>query len=134
MNVEHSLEGLMLKLQYFGHLMRRANSSLMLGERLRAKGEGGSRAQDGQVASLTQWTESEQTLGDSEEQGSLACCSPWGRKESDMIQQLNNGKPERQREAGCGHHQPVVPQLWALPNQSSAGRKAVHHAGEPALC
>ena len=29
--------------------------------------------------------ESEQTLGDSEGQGSLACCSPWGRKESDMI-------------------------------------------------
>ena len=32
---EHSLEGLMLKLQYFGHLMRRANSlekTLMLGK------------------------------------------------------------------------------------------------------
>ena len=28
--------------------------------------------------------ELEQTLGDSEEQGSLACCSLWGRKESDM--------------------------------------------------
>ena len=28
--------------------------------------------------------ESEQTLGDGEGQGSLACCSPWGRKESDM--------------------------------------------------
>ena len=28
--------------------------------------------------------ESEQTLGDSEGQGSLACCRPWGRKESDM--------------------------------------------------
>ena len=27
--------------------------------------------------------EFEQTLGDSEGQGSLACCSPWGRKESD---------------------------------------------------
>ena len=34
-NPEHSLEGLMLKLQYFGHLMRRANSlekTLMLGK------------------------------------------------------------------------------------------------------
>ena len=29
--------------------------------------------------------ESEQTPGDSGEQRSLACCSPWGRKESDMI-------------------------------------------------
>ena len=27
--------------------------------------------------------EFEQTPGDSEKQGSLACCSPWGRKEAD---------------------------------------------------
>ena len=26
----------------------------------------------------------EQTLGDSERQGSLVCCSPWGCKELDM--------------------------------------------------
>ena len=35
MNPEYSLEGLMLKLQYFGHLMRKANSlekTLMLGK------------------------------------------------------------------------------------------------------
>ena len=32
----------------------------------------------------------EQTLGDHERQGSLASCSPWGRKESDKTQQLNN--------------------------------------------
>ena len=34
-NLEYSLEGLMLKLQYFGHLMRRADSlekTLMLGK------------------------------------------------------------------------------------------------------
>ena len=36
--------------------------------------------------------EFEQTLGDSEGQGSLACCSPWGGKESDMTGQLNNNK------------------------------------------
>ena len=30
--------------------------------------------------------ESEQTPGDSEGQGSLACYSPWGHKESDTIQ------------------------------------------------
>ena len=34
--------------------------------------------------------EFEQTLGDSEEQESLACCSPWGHKESDATEQLNN--------------------------------------------
>ena len=31
-----------------------------------------------------------QTLGDNEGQGSLECCSPWGYKESDMTEQLNN--------------------------------------------
>ena len=30
--------------------------------------------------------ESDQTLGDSEGQGSLVCCSPWDRKESDMTE------------------------------------------------
>ena len=34
--------------------------------------------------------EFEQTLRDSEGQGSLACCSPWGRKASDMTWQLND--------------------------------------------
>ena len=37
-----------------------------------------------------QGPESEQTLGDSEGQGSLACCSPWGQRESDKTEQLNN--------------------------------------------
>ena len=36
--------------------------------------------------------EFEQTPGDSEGQGSLACCSPQGRKESDTTEQLNNNK------------------------------------------
>ena len=31
-----------------------------------------------------------QTLGDGEGQGGLVCCSPWGRKESDATEQLNN--------------------------------------------
>ena len=34
--------------------------------------------------------EFEQTLGVSEGQRSLACCSPWGRKESDTTEHLNN--------------------------------------------
>ena len=33
--------------------------------------------------------EFEQALGVGDGQGSLACCSPWGRKESDTIEQLN---------------------------------------------
>ena len=34
--------------------------------------------------------EVEKTLGDGEEQGSLACCSLWGHKELDTTEQLNN--------------------------------------------
>ena len=34
--------------------------------------------------------ESEQTLGDSEGQGNLACCSPWGCKVLDTTERLNN--------------------------------------------
>ena len=36
--------------------------------------------------------EFEQTPGVGERQGSLGCCSPWGRKESEIIEQLNNNK------------------------------------------
>ena len=86
-NPEYSLEGLMLKLklQYFGHLMQRADSlqkkTLMLG-----KTEGKRETTENE---LFGWNhrlnrhESEQTPGDTEEQESLACCSPWGQKESD---------------------------------------------------
>ena len=57
---EYSLEGLMLKLklQYFGHLMGKANSfekTLMLGK-IRAGGEGDDRVWDGEMASLIQQT------------------------------------------------------------------------------
>ena len=34
--------------------------------------------------------ELEQAPGDGERQGSLVCCSPWGRKESDTTERLNN--------------------------------------------
>ena len=76
----------MVNLQYLGHLMQRANSlekTLILG-----KIEG--RRRSGQEDEMVGWHhqlnghEFEQTLGDSEGQGSLACCSLWGHKESDM--------------------------------------------------
>ena len=59
-NPVYSFEGLMLKikLQYFSHLMRRANSmekTLML-ERLRTRGDGDDRGLNGWMASPTQWT------------------------------------------------------------------------------
>ena len=49
---EYSLEGLLLKLQYFGHLMRRANS---LEKTLKAGVEGDDRGLDGWMASLSRW-------------------------------------------------------------------------------
>ena len=52
-------------------------------ERLRA-GEGGERGWVGWMASPTWWHTFEQTMGESEGQGSLVRCSPWGHRESDM--------------------------------------------------
>ena len=43
--------------------------------------------------------ELEQILEDSEEKGDLACCSPWGCKESDMTGRLNNNNTFTEREA-----------------------------------
>ena len=59
-------------------------------ERLRAGGEGDNRGWDGWMDHWLNGHEFEQTLGDGEEQGSLACCSPWGCKESDTTEWLNN--------------------------------------------
>ena len=72
-NPEYSLEELLLKLklQYFGHLMRRMDSmekTLILGE-IEAKGEGGSRGSDGSIASLTHGHEFEQTRVIEEDRG-----------------------------------------------------------------
>ena len=58
-------------------------------ERLKA-GEGNDRGWDGWMAAPTSGHELEQALGDSEGQGSLVCCSPWGCKESDTAEGLNN--------------------------------------------
>ena len=37
--------------------------------------------------------EFQQSLGDDEGQGSLVCYTPWGHKELDMTEQLNNKSP-----------------------------------------
>ena len=81
---------LKLKLQYFGHLMRRANSlekTLMLG-----KIEGRRRRGQQKMRWIVGWHhrldghEFEQALGNGEGQGGLACCSPWGLKEPDRTE------------------------------------------------
>ena len=88
-----SLEGLMLKLklQYFGHLMRRADSfekTLMLGkiEGRRRRGQQRMRWLDGITDSIEM---SLGKLGVGDGQGGLACCSSQGQKKSDMTERLN---------------------------------------------
>ena len=78
---------LKLKLQYFGHLMQKANSlekTLMLG-----RIEGRRRTTDGWMVSRLNGHEFEQAPGDGDGQGRLPCCSPWGHKALDMTEQLN---------------------------------------------
>ena len=91
---EYSLEGLMLKLklQYFGHLMQRADSlekTLMLGkiEGGRRRGRQRMRWLDGSTDSTDMSLSKLWGVGDG--QGGLVCCSPWSRKESDTTERLN---------------------------------------------
>ena len=69
---------LKLKFQYFGHMMQKADSlekTLMLGKIEGRKKSGGQRIR--WLEDITKSMDiSEQTPGNSEGQGSLACCSP----------------------------------------------------------
>ena len=93
-NPEYSLEGLMLKLklQSFGHLMRRADSlekTLMLGKIEGRRRKGGQRMIVGWHRRLNE-PESEQNSRENEGQESLACYSSWGCKELEATEWLNN--------------------------------------------
>ena len=81
---------LKLKLQYFGHLMQRADSlekTLMLGKIEGRRKRGRQRAR--WLDCITNLRDIEQTPGVGDGQGSLECCSPWGHKESDTTERLN---------------------------------------------
>ena len=78
---------LKLKLHYLGYLMQTADSlekTLILGKIVgrRRKGQQRMRWLDGITKSMDM---NLSKLGDSEGQGSLACCSSWGLKELDTI-------------------------------------------------
>ena len=87
-----SLEGLMLKLklQYFGHLMGR----VLTGKDPDAGRDWGQEEKGTTEDEMAGWHhrlhghEFGWTLGVGDGQGVLACCNSWGRKESDMTEQL----------------------------------------------
>ena len=88
-----SLEGLMLKLklQYFGHLMQRADSleKTDAGRDWRQEEKG---TTEDEMAGWHDWLdghESGWTPGVGDGQGGLACCNSWGRKELDTTEWLN---------------------------------------------
>ena len=90
---EYSLEGLMLKLklQYFGHLMQ---SWLIwkdpdAGKDWRWEEKGTTEDEMGGWHHRLNGHGFEQALGVGDGQGSMVCCRPWGRKESDTTEQLN---------------------------------------------
>ena len=81
---------LKLKLQYFGHLMGRADSlekTLMLGkvEGRRRRGRQRMRWLDGITDAMDMSLSKLWDLVMDRDRG-LACCSPWGRKESDTTE------------------------------------------------
>ena len=87
-----SLEGMMLKLklQYFGHLMQRVDSL----EKTDAGRDWGQEEKGTTEEEMAGWhhrlngREFEWTPGVGDGQGGLACCSSWGRRESDTTEPL----------------------------------------------
>ena len=117
-NPEYSSEGLLLKLklQYFGYLMQRANTpekTLMLGkiQGRRRRRQQRMRWLDGIInamdLSLSRLQE------DSEGQGRLACYSPWGHKESERTEQLNNKRMKVQLFYYIMGKAPGTNRMWA---------------------
>ena len=104
-NPEYSLDELMLKLKlpYFGYLMQRAYSlkkTLMLGKTEDRKERG---MMEDEMVGWHHWLnrhDFEQAPGDGEGQGSLPCYSPWGHKELDTTEQLNNIKVDEWLQGG----------------------------------
>ena len=88
-----AFEGVMLKLklQYYGHLMRRADSL----EKTHAGRNWGQEEKGMTQDEMTGWhhrldgREFEWTPGVGDGQGGLACCDSWGHKESDTTKWLN---------------------------------------------
>ena len=87
---------LKLKLQYFGHLMGQADRVIRKDpDAGKDWGQEKKGMTEDEMVGWHYWLnehEFEQVLRDGEGQGSLVCCSPWGRKESDITEWLHNNK------------------------------------------
>ena len=96
-NPEYSLEGLMLKLKYLGHVIQRADPTGKDSDAGKDRGQeekvGQEDRREDKMVEWHRWLSEhgfEQIQGDSEGEGRLACYSSWGCKELNMTQQLNN--------------------------------------------
>ena len=95
-NPEYSLEVLMLKLKLI--LLPPDAKSQLIGKDPDVGKDWGQKEKGVTEDEMVGWHhrlnghEFEQTPGDSEGQGSLACCSPWGCKQLDMTELLNHNK------------------------------------------
>ena len=58
--------------------------------------------------------EFERTLGESEGQGSLECCSPWRHKGSDTTERLSNNKPPVGKGKALGGRRRPCRNAWTL--------------------
>ena len=94
---DYSSEWLILKLQYFGHLIQRANSfekTQLIGKDPDAGKDWRQEKKGMREDQMVGWHhrlnghEFEQAPGDSQGQGSLACYSPWGHRELDTTEWL----------------------------------------------
>ena len=91
-NPKYSLEGLILKLQYYGPWWKRKDPDV--GEDWRQEEKG---TTEDELVGWHHWLsgyEFEQTLKDKWQHSWIACCSPWGCKESDMTEWLNNNNQQ----------------------------------------
>ena len=90
----YSLEGMMLKLkfQYFGHLMRRADSLEKDSDAGKDWGQEEKGTTEDEMAGWHHRLNGHEfvwTPGDGDGQGGLACCDSWGHKELDTTEWLN---------------------------------------------
>ena len=90
---------LKLKLQYFGHLRQRTDSFRKDPDAGKDWGQEEKGAAEDEMVGWHHWLnghEFEQTLGNSEGQASLGCCSPWGHEELDTAEWLNNNNEAKE--------------------------------------